>query len=180
MPLGAGWSLLWIWQSTFKKKFFFLNQTICQLQFSGNNCATYSICTYKITSCLHKLSQSHLFLYLINEYKGFTPLLEYGQHDARRAVGGSRGVSLPTEGEVLPSQSPAFSILDLQGCSESIMCDLSCVSKLLDFRKGIVTPKDWLWVGSVGAQCSCSVKHQGKEERWCSDHSVFCWEKERD
>lgn len=89
-------------------------------------------------------------------------------------MGGRGGVSLPTEGEVLPSQSPAFSILDLQGCSESIMCDLSCVSKLLDFRKGIVTSKDWLWVSSVGAQCSCSVKHQGKEKRSCNDRSVFC------
>lgn len=35
-----------------------------------------------ITSCLRKLSQPHLFPYLINEYKGFPTLLEGGQHEA--------------------------------------------------------------------------------------------------
>lgn len=108
---------------------FFFNQTIWQPQFSGNNCATYSICTYQITSCLHNLSQPHLFPYLINEYKGFTLRLECGQHEAWRAMGKKeREVSLLISAEEsLDSESPVFPILCLQGHSEPIVGALPCL-----------------------------------------------------
>ena len=52
--------------------------------------------------------------------------LECGQHEAWRAMKGrARGTFLPVVGEVLGSESPAFSLLDLQGHRESMVGALS-------------------------------------------------------
>lgn len=55
--------------------------------------------------------------------------------------GRARGTFLPVAREVLGSKSPAFSFLGLQVHRES-MVGVLFASRLLDFRIGIVTPRD--------------------------------------